>query len=184
MSTWPLILPHADITRVVNRNASRLISTRTLKRGAYQLQDAHIVDRNARYRKDGRWDLHYDPGVVTVEISEVASTTLMALDLGVVRAAGFKTQRDFYDDWLERRGWVDPDLEIRVYRFSLTEPVRMLHRNVHRGYTTNTADAARDEPSALSVSELRRYADTARWRDDQERRALAHLARLRKRRAA
>jgi hypothetical protein len=60
----------------------------------------------------------------------------------------------------------------------------MLHRNVARGYTTNPREAVRDEPSALSESELKRYADTARWRDDQERRAAAHLARLKKRKAA
>lgn len=180
---YPLILRHADITRVVNRNASRLILTRNMKLGSYELQDDHVVRRNERYRKDGRWDLMYDPGVVTIEISEITSMTLMDLNLAIVRAAGFKTQREFYDAWVEHRS-INPATQVRVCRFMLIEPVRMLHRNVHRGYTTNPGLAARDEPSALSVSELKRYADTARWRDDQERRAQAHLARLRKRRAA
>jgi hypothetical protein len=184
VSGWPLVLRHADITRIVNRNATRLILTRAVKPGIYELQDQHIVRRNERYKKQGRWDLQYDPGVVAINVESVERLSLVDLNLQMVRGAGYKTQREFYDDWYQSKRHVDPQTPVRVCRFQLVEAVRMLHRNVHRGYTTNTRDAVRDEPSALSESELKRYADTARWRDDQERRAAAHLARLRKRKAA
>jgi hypothetical protein len=184
MSGYPLILRHADITRVVNRNATRLILTRNIKPGVYELQDQHIVKRNDRYKKQGRWDLQYDPSVVSINVENVERLRLGDLTLGIVRGAGYRTQRDFYDDWFATRRSIDPDAQVRVARFMLVEAVRMLHRNVARGYTTNPREAVRDEPSALSESELKRYADTARWRDDQERREAAHLARLRKRKAA
>jgi hypothetical protein len=179
-----LVLRHADITRIVNRNATRLIVTRSIKVGVYELHDQHVVRRNERYKKQGRWDLQYDPAVVSINVEAVERIRLGDLTLGVVRAAGYRTQREFYDDWLATKRWIDPDAQVRVARFMLVEAVRMLHRNVARGYTTNPREAVRDEPSALSESELKRYADTARWRDDQERREAAHLARLRKRKAA
>ena len=182
MSGWPLVLRHADITRIVNRNATRLIVTRSIKPGVYELHDQHVVRRNERYKKQGRWDLQYDPAVVSINVEAVVAQALKHLDLSDVRGAGYKTQREFYDYWYEtHRRYIDPWTLVRVARFHLVEPVRMLHRNVARGYTTNPREAVRDEPSALSESELKRYADTARWRDDQERREAAHLARLRKR---
>jgi hypothetical protein len=184
MSGWPLVLRHADITRIVNRNATRLIVTRNVKPGVYTIHDQHVVRRNDRYKKQGRWDLQHDPSVVAINVESVERLPLGDLTLGIVRSAGYRTQREFYDDWYQTKRHLDPETQVRVARFMLVEAVRMLHRNVARGYTTNTRDAVRDEPSALSESELKRYADTARWRDDQERREAAHLARLKKRRAA
>ena len=165
MSGWPLVLRHADITRIVNRNATRLIVTRSIKTGVYELHDQHIVRRNERYKKQGRWDLQYDPSVVSINVEAVERLRLGDLTLGVVRGAGYRTQREFFDDWLSARRHIDPDAQVRVARFMLVEAVRMLHRNVARGYTTNPREAVRDEPSALSESELKRYADTARWKD-------------------
>jgi hypothetical protein len=165
MTGYPLVLRHADITRIVNRNATRLIVTRTIKPGIYTIHDQHVVRRNDRYKKQGRWDLQHDPSVVAINVETVERLRLGDLTLGIVRGAGYRTQREFYDDWYETHRTIDPESQVRVARFMLVEAVRMLHRNVARGYTTNTRDAVRDEPSALSESELKRYADTARWGD-------------------
>lgn len=167
MSAWPLEIPHADAQRVL-KGASVLIVTRSVKPGAYELQDALIVRRNARYRRDGRHDLQASPDVASIVVKTVDEMRLMDLDLAIVRAAGFKTQRDFYDDWYQRRGWIDGETLVRVCRVRIVEPVRMLHQRVHRGYTTDPTRAARDEPSALSASELRELAGAAHRRYERE----------------
>lgn len=170
MIGYPLVLRHADVQRIVNRSASLLILTGTVRPGTCQIQDALIVRRNERHRKAGRFDLQTDPIIRTVEITHVDTVRLIDLDLAIVRAAGFKIQRDFYDDWLERRGHIDPSLEVRVCRFVTVEPVRMLHRRVHRGYTTNPALAAHGEPAALTAGELAKLSNAATQRYERERR--------------
>lgn len=167
MSAWPLEIPHADAQRIL-KGASTLIVTRSVKPGAYDLQDALIVRRNARYRKDGRHDLQASPDVTSIVVKAVDEMRLMDLDLAIVRSAGWKAQRDFYDDWYQRRGWIDGETLVRVCRVRIVEPVRMLHRRVHRGYTTDPAKAVRDEPSALSASELRELAGAAHRRFERE----------------
>ena len=183
MSSWPLLLPHATIRRILDRNTSRLILTRHVKPGEYQVQDEGLERRNREHRAKGRDDLQHDPDVVSIVITHVHKITLLDVDLALARAAGFKTQRDFYDDWLIRRRVIVPDLEVMVHAFGLAETPRYLHARVHRGYTSDPLRAARGEPEALDPMDLRRYADTARWRDDQLRREQAHRERLQRRRA-
>lgn len=50
-------------------------------------------------------------------------------------------------------------------------------------YTDRPDRAAQGEPEALSDADLERYASTARWKADQERRELAHRARIQARRS-
>lgn len=170
MTGYPLVLRHEDIKRVLNRNASRLILTGTVRPGAHHLQDAQIVRKNERHRKNGRHDLQQDPTVRHITITHVDTIPLIVVDLTIVLAAGFKTQRDFYDDWLARRHTIDPDLPVHVVHFSPAEPVRLLHRRLHRGYTTDPRQAAPGEPEALSAIDLKKYADTAAWRYEQQHR--------------
>lgn len=178
MTGWPLLLPHDTIRRILNHNTRLLIHTRHLKPGEYQVQDEGLEQRNRQHRQEGRDDLQSDPNVVSIVITHVQRTTLLDIDLAMARAAGYRTQRDFYDAWLERRRVIIPGLEVLVHAFRLAETPRYLHERVHRGYTSDPARAARGEPEALDAMDLRRYADTARWRDDQIRREQAHRARL------
>jgi hypothetical protein len=166
--SWPLVLRHADVQRAVNRRAGRLILTGSVKRGICELQDALIVRRNERYRKNGRSDLQQDPTVATIAITEIDQLRLVDVDLGIIRAAGFKTQRDFYDDWLQRRSFIDLELEVRVCRFSMAEPVRLLHRRAHRGYTSDPRLAAQGEPEALSREDLSKLSNAATQRYERE----------------
>lgn len=183
MNPWPLILPHADAQRVA-RGASCLVLTCAAKPGPRTVQDALAVARNTRYVAAGRRDMQESPDVAEIEVIAVMELMLMELTLAIVRASGFKTQRDFFDDWYQRRRWIDPAQLVRVCEIRRIEPVRMLHRRVHRGYTTDPRLAAHGEPSALSAADLARYADTARWRDDLERRRVAHDRRISRRRRA
>jgi hypothetical protein len=179
VSGWPLVLRHADVKRVANHNASLLVLTGSIRLGMCELQDALIVRRNERYRKDGRFDLQQDPAIRTIAITKIDQLRLMDVDLGIIRAAGFKTQRDFYDDWLQRRSFIDPELEVRVCRFSMAEPVRLLHRRAHRGYTSDPRLAAQGEPEALSREDLSKLSNAATQRYERE-----HAREVARRRAA
>jgi hypothetical protein len=170
MNNWPLVLPHAHVARILKHNASRLIVTSRIRTGSYDVQDALTVRRNDRKRKAGRFSEQEHPSVFAIKITDICEFALVELDLGIVRAAGFRTQRDFYDDWLERRRWICPDEPVRVCAFVFEAPERYLHRRVHRGYTTNPADGAKGECAALSASELRDLSAGAAKRLERERR--------------
>jgi hypothetical protein len=176
---WPLVLPHQQIGRILNRRADRLVLTAHVRPGGYDVQDALALRRNERRRRAGRISELEDPIVFAIEIVHIHETTLLDLDLRTVCGAGYKTQRDFYDDWLRRRRHINPAQPVRVCHFNFRARERYLHRWVHRGYTTNPADAASFEPAALSAVELAELARDAARRLDRIRREDARRRRVR-----
>jgi hypothetical protein len=175
METWPLVLPHQQIKRMLDRHADQLILTARVRPGSYQIQDALIQRQNDRRRRAGRHAEQADPTVLRIRIIDVSELRLIDVDLGIVRRAGYKTQRDFYQDWLERRRHIDPDTPVRVCKFTHEAGERYLHQRVHRGYTDEPAQGARGEPAALSAAELAGLARGAARRLEQQRAAeLAH----------
>ena len=169
MNSFPLVLPHADIRRILERHASRLVSTARARRGAYTIQDAITVRRNERLRKDGRPEEQQDPDICAIQITEVMPIALVDVDFRTVRACGFKTQRDFYDDWLERRRAIDPRQGVWSVAFHLVEQPRFLHRRTFGGYTTDPSMAMFGEPEALGAEDLKLLAGDARIRLERER---------------
>jgi hypothetical protein len=168
VNRWPLVLSHADVRRILQRHASSLVLTVRPKLGAYVVQDALTVRRNERLRKAGRGSEQQDPDVFTIEITDVAPMWLRDLDYAIVRAAGWQTQRDFFDDWLGRKGHIDPDQDVYVARFRPAERPRFLHRRTFSGYTFEPALAMHGEPEALSAEQLRDL--SSRQAVDRERR--------------
>lgn len=162
MTARSLTLPHEAAKRLFS--SSLLIVARDVKVGSYEVHDALVARRNRRRTERS------EAKIATIHVSDVQAVALMDLDLRRVRAAGFKTQRDFYEDWLERHGLIESALQVSVCRFAFEEQPRMLHAKLHRGYTTNPAEAARDEPSALSSSELKLLTGRARARFEREQR--------------
>lgn len=154
MSQYPLVLSHPQVRRIMDRNATSLILSRRLPLGEIDIHDSLTLQRNQRHRKSGRVDLQEDPLVMTVEIADREPMPLMELTLKMVRGAGHKTTEDFYCDWIERRRKIDVELQVYVYGFQRVSTARFLHVRVHRGYTSNAAQAARGEPEAISSDEL------------------------------
>lgn len=83
MIGYPLVLRHADVQRIINRSASHLILTAAVKPGTHQIQDAQIVRRNERHRKQGRYDLQHDPTIRTVEVRRRAPGRARGRDGGL-----------------------------------------------------------------------------------------------------
>lgn len=162
-----LTLPHKDARRLLNRRVQLLVLTRTLKPGTYEIHDQLISERNRAHVKANRQDLTTDSKIVTLEVGRREIRPLWHLGLQAVRQAGFQTQRDFYDHWLDLKGHV-PDVEVNLYPVRYVDPGRYLHEKVHRGYTTNPALGARGEFQALSVTELEELTarSKARWESE------------------
>lgn len=167
MSQFPLTLRHHDIRRLVERKAQCLVLSRRLALGAVAINDARVEHRNNQARRQNRPDLQQDSHVMTVEIDDRREMRLMDLTLGIVMSAGFKTQRDFFDDWLQRRRWIDCELQVFVHSFHLVSDARYLHVRVHRGYASSPSLAVKGEPEALSKDELEELSRRARWRREQ-----------------
>jgi hypothetical protein len=170
VNPWPIILPHAQIARMLARRTSRLILTARLRPGTYHVHDALSVRQNERRRRAGRFTEQQDPTIFAITITGIRELALVDLDLVTVRAAGYRTQRDFYDDWLRRRHHLDPRETARVCAFAFEAPERYLHQRAHRGYTENPLQAARGEPAALSAAELADLSAGARRRHQQHQR--------------
>jgi hypothetical protein len=156
MQPFAIAMGRREIRRLLERRATVLVLGRELTPDTYLLGD-----------EDG----------VTIRVTGVRRCALRDLDFPACRAAGHRTQRDFFDAWYERHGIIDPDRVVTVAVFVLAEDARWLHRRVHRGYTHDPAESA-DYVQALDRADLERYADSARWRDDRVRRELAHAGRI------
>lgn len=170
MNHFPLVLPHPQVRRILDKRAACLIITRKIKVGTYDVQDALVVRRNERFRKKGHFEQMTNPSVFAITITEITKTPLGNLNLPTVMAMGFKTQRDFYDDWLERHRYLDLSEPVSVCRFGFADQGRYLHGSVHRGYTTIPAEGAKGEPQALSAAELKELAGAATRRYEREHR--------------
>lgn len=172
-AAWPLQLPHQAANRILR--STKLVLTASIKPGLYDVQDALTARRNQRRRNAGHYEDQADPTVATIHITEVDEILIIALTLQVVRACGFKTQRDFYDDWLTRRRTIDPDLPVLVCSFQHEQRDRYLHQNVGRGYTTRPGQAVIENHEegavvALSAQELKQIAGANHRRYERERR--------------
>lgn len=162
-SRWPLVLPHAQIRRMVV-GASLLILSRQLTDDAYEVHDELAVRRNARHKRSGRSDLQTDPAMFVIEITDITERQLLDLDLLAVRQAGFKTLEEFYCEWLQRRRAIVVGLDVKLYTFRVAEDALYLHKRVHRGYTRNPNHAIPDEPQVVDREVLDRFAEDARDR--------------------
>lgn len=165
MSQYPLALLHSHTRRILSQHATKLILTRRLPLGEQEIHDALIIRRNERHRRNGRPDLQQDPHVITVRLESRVSQPLLDLELMTVRQAGYPTLEDFYQDWLQRRRRIDTQQQVYVHVFQPIEQARYLHVRIHRGYTSDPAQAAWNEPQALSSVELDDLAAHSRLRD-------------------
>lgn len=165
-ASFPIPLPHHHIRRMLERHATILIRTSSTRRGTYAIHDA-MIDRRNHTRQPDEWQ---DPVVVMIEIAAIIHTTLINLDYPTVRQTGFKTQRDFYDDWLQRHRQIDPDLNIWVCEFQVLEDAWYLHHATDGGLTRDPAKAMRGEGQAVSPDELRLLGARAERKRETERR--------------
>lgn len=160
----PLVLPHDQIRRILDRKPTLLILTRDLDPGVYVVHDDQTVKRNLRHQRDRRSDLQSDPAVFMVEVEPPARTMITDLELVTVNHAGFKTLEEFFWNWPPRRWRFHTSLELTVYPFQIPATARFLHQKVHRGYTHDPAEAVPDEPEALDDDVLQDLTVKARER--------------------
>lgn len=179
MNRFPLVLAHSQIRRMLERSTSRLVTPTRPHLGGYVVQDALTVRRNERKRKSGRADEQLTPDVCAITITAVDWSRLGDLDYRTIHSAGFRTQRDFYDDWFRRRQWIDVGQDVYVSSFHFIEPSRFLHYKTFGGYTTDPALSLPGEPEALSADDLQRLSAGARARYEREHRERIHLERAR-----
>ena len=156
MNRFPLVLPHSQIRRMLERHPSRFVSTTHRHRGSHTVQDALTVRRNERFRNAGRDDQQTSPDAFAITITAADLERLGGLDYLTIHACGFRTQRDFYDDWLRRRHAIDVHQDVYVVRFHFIEQSRFLHRKTFGGYTADPALSMPGEPEALSADDLER----------------------------
>lgn len=95
-------------------------------------------------------------------VVSVAQQPLGDLTLRDARAEGFRTRREFRDHWHR----LFPDMTGRDVVWVLVirpdgDPVRLLHKDSSRGYTTRPEEAVPDEPEAVAVEDLERFAADA-----------------------
>ena len=165
MMRFPLVLPRQEIRRLL-KGATALVLPRHLAVGTYPVHDLGTAIRN-RGRPMHERDEAYR---ATIEVSDVEQLRFIELDFGIVRRAGELTQLEFYADWQQRRGMINPTELVSVATVALVSSPRMLHREVHRGYTDNPSLAAFGEPEALSREELERISHQARELDQRRQR--------------
>ena len=168
--SFPIVLPHDQIARILYRKSSLLVMTRKFEPGTYDVHNALTVRQNARHRKQGRLDLTRDPAAFPLDIAYVEKRLLLDLDLSTIRRTGHKTLEDFFDDWLSRRRRIDPALEVFLHFFTIAEDARWLHAKSYGGYTSDPAAGLRGERQSLSRDEQARVSHDAFERDDKTRR--------------
>lgn len=179
VNRFPLVLAHSQIRRMLERRPSALVSTTRPRLGGYVVQDALTVRRNERFRRANRSDQQLSPDICAISITAVDWLTLGGLDYPTIHACGFRTQRDFYDDWLRRRQSIDVCQDVCVARFHFIEQPRFLHYKTFGGYTTDPALSMPGEPEALSADDLQRLSAGSRARYEREHRDRLHLERAR-----
>lgn len=163
-SRFPLVLPHTQITRMVNGH-QLLILSRQLDADAYEVHDEQVVRQNRRHERNAQHELRSDPAVFVIELTGVTETTIPdGLDLLTVRRSGVPTLEEFYRDWLRRRRELTIGLTVRLYEFEIAADALYLHQRPHRGYTRNPANAVPGEPQVIDRSLLDQYSTDARER--------------------
>lgn len=167
-SRFPLVLPHAQITRMVNGHRL-LILSRQLDADAYEVHDEQVIRHNRRHDRAAQPELKTDPTVFVIELTGMTETTIPdGLDLLTVRRTGIPTLEEFYREWLLRRRVMAVGLTVRLYEFEIAADAIYLHQRPHRGYTRNPANAVPNEPQAIEPTVLNQYAADARERYDAE----------------
>ncbi len=99
------------------------------------------------------------PAAGRLVVMSVAQQTLADLTLRDARAEGFRTRREFRDHWHA----LFPDMTPadRVWVLVIRpdgDPVRLLHKDSSRGYTTRLEEALPDEPEAVPADVLEAFA--------------------------
>lgn len=162
---FPIPLPPAHIRRILDRGATCLILTRQVQNRRYIIEDASVNRRNTQHARLGRRDLSTDPEAFIIEILGILTLPLSMLGYNACRDAGYRSQREFFDEWYARHGWIDPDQTVNVCHFQIVEDTRYLGST--RDYTRNQHDSIDPEAPALDKADLERYAGAARQRHEQ-----------------
>lgn len=118
-------------------------------------------ETECRYRQGQSYAVQHDrqkPSIGRLVIVSAAPQQLGDLTLRDAKAEGFRTRRDFLDFW--RGLFPTMSLEDPVWALLIQpdrDPVRMLHRDSTRGYTTRRRVALPDEPEAVDHETQVRY---------------------------
>ena len=141
-----------------------------------------MIDRRnqhaTRTNQPERWQ---DPVVMAVEITQTVQAALADLDYPTIRATGFRTQRDFYDDWMARHHTIDPDRQVWVCWFTVIEDAWYLHHATDGGLTRDPSKAMKGEGQAVSPTELKLLGARAERKHETEKRATREAMPLEKR---
>jgi hypothetical protein len=156
----PILLSRGEIRRLQRGAPLLVLANPRSGTGTYPVYELEVFRRNRdRHERSEAYRL-------TLEIEAVRSCRLHDLDYEIARRAGHRTQRDFYDCWLERYRCITPGQLVVVASVRVVDTPRLLHRQVHRGYTRNPSQAAFGEPEALSRDDLQRLSMRARERHE------------------
>lgn len=113
------------------------------------------------------------PAAGRLVVVSAAQQPLGDLTLRDARAEGFRTRREFLDHW--HRLFPDMTRADLVWVLVIRpdgDPVRLLHKDSSRGYTSRLEEAVPDEPEAVAVEDLEAFARDGRRRHEAFRREL------------
>lgn len=130
-------------------------------------------ETECRYRQGQSYAVQHDrqkPAAGRLVVVTVARQRLGDVTLRDAKAEGHRTRRDFLDFWAGL--FPTMTLDDPVWALVIApdrDPVRLLHRDSSRGYTTRRHQALADEPEAVDDDALAYYTARARGRDRDRR---------------
>lgn len=129
-----------------------------------------------RYRLDGSYAVQHDrqkPAMGRLVVVTVAQQRLGDITLRDAKAEGHHTRREFLDFWAGLFPTMTEDDPVWALVIAPDrDPVRLLHRDSSRGYTTKRHQALADEPEAVDDDALTHYTARARERERERRDAV------------
>ena len=116
-----------------------------------------------RYVAGRSYSVQHDrhrPAVGRLVVVSVAQQPLGDLTLRDARAEGFRTRQEFRDHWHR----LFPDMAAQDVVWVLVirpdgDPVRLLHKDSSRGYTSRPEEAIPGEPEAVDADTLQQFAE-------------------------
>lgn len=119
-------------------------------------------ETECRYRPGGSYAIQHDraaPSIGRLIVVSVARQQLSDVTLRDARAEGFSSRQEFLEFWRGLFPTSAPTDEVWALIIAPDrDPVRLLHRDSSRGYTTRRHEAMSDEPEAVDADTLARYA--------------------------
>lgn len=130
-------------------------------------------ETECRYRLGGSYAVQHDrqtPATGRLIVVSVARQALGDITLRDAKAEGHRTRQEFFDFW----GGLFPTMTLDDPVWALVicpdrDPVRLLHRDSSRGYTTKRHQALPDEPEAVDDDALAYFTARARGRERDRR---------------